>query len=94
MVALIISGRRRVVPLDKVMNYEDVGFFISGLSTWVVDESCYSLGLLFDFLWLRIGILLRCDILSLILRLLLADSQEQEHQYEVDNKLNAEYFER
>ena len=94
MVALIISGRRRVVPLDKVMNYEDVGFFTIGLSTWVVDESCYSLGLLFDFLWLRISILLRCDILSLILRLLLADSQEQERQYEVDNKLNAEYFER
>ena len=94
MVVLIISGRRRVVPLYKVMNDEDVGFFTSGLSSRVVNESCYTLGLLFDFLWLRISILLRCDILCLIRRLLLAYPQEQEHQYEVDNKLDDENFER
>ena len=94
MVVLIISGRRRVVPLYKVMNDEDVGFSTIGLSSRVVDESCYTLSLLLDFLWLCISILLRCYVLCLIRRLLLADSQEQEHQYEVDNKLDDENFER
>ena len=73
-IVILISGRGRVVPLDKVMDDKDVvGFSIISLLIIVVDEILDTLGLLSDLLGLLISILLWFNILSLNRRLSLAN---------------------
>ena len=72
-IVILISGRGRVVPLDKIMDDKDViGFSIISLLIIVVDQILDTLGLLSDLLGLLISILLWFNILSLNRRLSLA----------------------